>query len=175
MDDRVQIRRAWDSCIAAYKNHVIVSEHTLQAAFYRYLCEELKGLKVVCEPRIEARGIGEAREIGPYYPDILILDDRAITAAIEIKYVPQGYPVFQDDLEKLRKYATTEREFPILLDPDTGHSTDKLFPFDPSCLLVFAVIGKHGAEAVDTETLSGVMGEFRDRFLPLVYSVGTAR
>ena len=104
-------------------------------------------------------------------PDILIANDREVVAAIELKFLPHYYPVFQDDVLKLCQYKDLAEPFALELDPATGHFSDRRHHFASDCLLVFAAIGRHDATATDAFGLQAI-AKLGDRFVPLTCKVG---
>ncbi len=108
---------------------------------------------------------------GTVIPDILIARDRQVVAAIELKFVPHRYPVFEKDVLKLRQYRDHVAPFALEIDPTTGQFSERKHLFAPDCLLVFAAIGRHDAVAMDTLALEAT-ANLGDRFVPLTCKVG---
>jgi hypothetical protein len=160
------ISKAWDEAVTAYLNSHVNSERTLQASIYASLLRQLpEGHRVLCEPCIDLQGQGR------FIPDMVVLSQNQIEAAIELKFVPHHYPTMED-FEKLKKYSLAADEFPLLLSPTTGRYDDTKFKFSPDCLLAFAVIGQHNAIALDRSAIEADMAEHRARFLFLSHPVG---
>jgi hypothetical protein len=61
------------------------------------------------EPRVRVEG----RE-NSIFPDILVCSQRAVVAAIELKYVPRGKPSIDSDLSKLRAFAESESKIEVV-------------------------------------------------------------
>jgi hypothetical protein len=166
MDLRQAIESAWADCVQLYSVGRINSERTLQAAMHGSLSEKLSSeYYVLCEPTFVLPDFGTVK------PDILIVRGGYVLSAIELKFVPEYWPRYEDDLEKLKVYGRSTGSFPLLLEPTTGKYADRDFSFPPHCLLVFGVFGQPDAAAVDSASLVENMGELRDRFVPLVHAV----
>jgi hypothetical protein len=103
----------------------------------------------------------------------MVVIDRheTVLAVIELKFIPHAYPVFEEDLRKLQRYAKFKGKFPLTLDPSTGRFSNHLYRFGPHCLFVFAAIGQHDSEAVDSTSLAKI-ADLGARFVPLGHGVG---
>jgi len=163
--------QAWSQCIEEYKLGRVNSERTLQALLFCELRSNLPGHAVLCEPRLLAG------HFGPVYPDIVVTSAAEIVSVIELKFVPHSDPVFEGDLGKLARCASSSAAFNILCNPSTGGYGAAVHYFSADCLFVFGVIGHHRSAAVCAETLvryfSIAAPNCTDRFLPLTYSVGS--
>ena len=163
---RTALDAAWVEAISAYQAGRVNSERTLQSALYHHLMRLLPhDIHTFCEPTVRVDGYG------PLIPDLLISQGNQVLAAIELKFVPHHYALFEDDLVKLRVYGTTPDQFPIRLDPETGQYSNELFAVSPDCLLVFAVVSRSDAAAVDEDVLRQHMQDHRATFIPLCYRV----
>ncbi len=141
------------------------SERALQAVLVHHLKGAPPWFDVLCEPSID---LGDGTAI----PDIVLIDrHETVVAVIELKFVPHAYPVFEDDLRKLRRFAGFKGEFPLTLEPSTGRFSERRYRFGPECLLVFAAIGQCDSKAVDSKLLSEVAG-LGPRFVALAHAVG---
>ena len=121
----------------------------------------------MCEPLIRME------ELGLTLPDLLVVADVQVVAVIELKFVPHGYPVFEEDIAKLAAFGSHEGEFPIFIDPGTGKFKKPDLSFAPDCLLVFAVVGRQDAKAVYPDFLRSQIVDERlaSRFVPLTHAV----
>ncbi|WP_330948387.1 hypothetical protein [Thermomonas sp. LB-4] len=162
----VAIQQAWFTACDAYQHGLINSECTLHSLIYAELRSRLPDHLILCEPQINVE------RHGCFVPDIIVLKDRTVAAIVELKFVPHYYPVFELDLRKLAVLAAYEQSFPLLLDPESGRFTPDSFRVGSDCILVFAAIGQHDAAAVDLLGLGAAMGQFGERFVPLVHGVG---
>lgn len=165
---RELLNNAWNETVEDYKASRINSERTLQAALYSRLRTRLPtSTQVLCEPVISF----ELR--GNLIPDMVIAEGGDVIAIIELKFVPHHRPMWRGDLEKLRWYGEAkEAHFQLVLDPGTGVYTEDRFRFTENCLLVFGVVGRHDAEALDQEILFVDAKGLEDRFVPLLHAVG---
>jgi len=170
MNEKFQF--AWSKVKDAYFEARINSERTLQAVLYSHLVPLLSSEEIaICEPVISLRGKNS------HIPDMVVIRENDVIAAVELKFVPHAYPRFRDDLEKLKTYAQSQdpqNNFPLLLKPSDGKFDDRRrFIFAPDCLLVFGVVGQHDAEAVHEQILVDDMRDYNHRFVPLVLKVGS--
>ncbi len=162
---RDALHNAWEQVIDKFKKGCINSERALQAALICKLQSELPDLDVLCEPTIMFSS-------GTKKPDILVTNARdSVVAAIEIKYVPEGLPRFEDDIKKLKEYQSSIDAFPLTVDPASGRFDERMYRFSSDCLFVFAVIGHYDSRAIEESTLSQEAG-LGEKFLPLTYAVG---
>lgn len=162
------IRESWELVCGQYKQGRINSERTMQAYFFRFLQDAVPDRTVLCEAGFE---MGEVRAI----PDILVTEAGKVVAAVELKFVPHGYPVFEDDLRKLAYYARHRQMFPLTVDPANGRFSSAHHQFADDCLLVFGAVGRFDASAVNSELLQSHMaglGNVGDRFMALACPVG---
>lgn len=166
MNIYIALRESWSAVVDAYREGHINSECTLQSLMYAELRERLSDHVILCEPRISV----ESREC--FVPDIVVLRRHTVAAIVEIKFVPHSYPVYEDDLDKLKFLAEHQKNFPLLLDPHSGKFRPEYFRISADCILAFAVIGRHDAAAVDPLGLGAAMWQFRDRFIPFIFRVG---
>ena len=132
---------------------------------YAALKDRLPNHNILCDPRITV----ENQKC--YVPDIVILRGHTVAAIVEIKFVPHGYPVYEDDLCKLKALAEYQQGFQLLLDPNSGKFTRGYIRISADCILAFAAIGRHDASAIDPVGLKALMGQFGERFLPLTLGV----
>ena len=163
------IWESWQLVCGQYQGGRINSERSMQALFFRFLQDAVPDRTVFCEPGFD---LAEARAV----PDILVTEAGKIVAAVELKFVPHGYPKFEDDLQKLASYAQHRQPVPVALDPSTGRFSSAKHEFAEDCLLVFGAIGRFDAFAVHPERLEAHMatlGGFGDRFMPLTWPVGS--
>lgn len=157
-----RFEHAWKICTQEYDKGRILNESTLQAVLFRELSCGHDDL-TVCEPKL----LG-----GPAYePDIVVAREGSIVAVCELKFFPHHYPPYEDDLEKLRRYATWSQSQALLLDPATGKYASNRFHFSEDCLLVFAVIGRWDSVAC-SDPLAPQMQPHAERFFSLIHSVG---
>ena len=166
MNTSQYLHQAWGEASRLYQLARVNSERTLQAILYSQLVAILPPkARVLCEPTIKVP------DSDAVIPDLVVVMNNAITAVVEIKFVPHGYPIYKKDINKLRTYGCTKSAFQLILEPHTGKYLNKYFTFSKDCLLVFAVIARHDSAAVDEKALNEQMRRFADRFVLLVYPV----
>ena len=131
-------KEIWQRVKGVYCKRFCVSERGLQAALYTELQKELSSdSHVVVEPTWD-----KGR------PDLVIVEERKITDIFELKFVPHNDVKWEEDIKKLFRYIKKRGErYPVCLDPKTGQWEDSL-PVQDGCLLHFAVVARHDAEAV---------------------------
>jgi hypothetical protein len=166
MNIAIALRESWSAAVDAYQAGFINSERTLQSLMYAKLRERLSNHVILCEPQITVE------RHGCFVPDIVVLREDVVVAIAELKFVPHGYPVYEFDLRKLAVLAEYRQPFQLLLDPYSGKFTSQDFQISADCILVFAAIGRHDAAAVDPVGLRDAMGQFDERFAPLIFGVG---
>ena len=101
------IEQAWAEVKADFELNLIPNEATLQAALYRALRSHFEGARVVCGV---AAIPGEGKR---QYPDLMVIKDEKVVAAIEVK-VPSregrvpGLPNYRADVRKLHGLIAAE-------------------------------------------------------------------
>ena len=139
---RETYRRIWNRVREVYDTGYMVSEAGLQAALYMELRTAFPKDRIVVEPTWEQRG-------GNIFHDIVVVSEEpAITDIFEIKFVPQGYPVWQEDIGRLLRHSGGgDAAYPVSLHSNTGTWKG---PVDlaKKCRLHFVAVGQHDAEAV---------------------------
>lgn len=105
---------AWQKCIDDYESRRINSEHCLQASLYRHLANALPEKFIVyAEVPVkmsESSQTATTKETSKI--DLLICEERAIIAAIELKFTPRGAPIepkIKKDLTSLA-YISNRRD-----------------------------------------------------------------
>lgn len=166
MNISVALQESWSAVVDAYQAGLINSECTLHSLMYAELKSRLSDHVTLCEPQITVK------RHGCFVPDIVVLRGTAVAAIVELKFVPHGYPVYELDLRKLAVLAEYQQSFKLRLCPISGRFTQDTFHISADCILVFAAIGRHDAAAVDPVGLRAAMGQFGDRFVPLIFGVG---
>lgn len=137
---------AWLDIEMAWKMQQINSEHCLQAVMHGALRKHLPdpGWQILVEPEMVPEGDG------PKYPDLVIAREGIVRAVIELKFCPQGYVKYKEDIEKLLKFErSTNIDYPLNLNVCTGRYAEPLFKITEKTIFVFAVIAREDAEAVD--------------------------
>ena len=112
-------KKIWQRVECEYRKGFCVSERGLQAALYAELRKKLASdIHVVVEPTWNTAD-GEVRR-----PDLVIVEGGKITDIFELKFVPRGYAMWQEDIENLFRYIEKidgrYPRYPVCLDPKTG-------------------------------------------------------
>ena len=136
---------AWSKAQRAFAAGRINTERTLQAHLFCSLQSQLPAAVVLCEPQLNID------EYGLAVPDLVVLSGEELVAFVELKFAPHHFPVFEGDLAKLAQYHRCSSSFQISLDPASGKYSERKYSISPSCLFVFAAVGRHDAAAVDRE------------------------
>lgn len=131
---------SWAQVQQAYSSGFMVSERNFQAVLYGVLQANLPGVHVVVEPTWEMAGRRVCR------PDLVLAEGGEITDIFELKFVPEGWALYEDDIAKLQDYVGNPG-YPIQLNPRTGQWTNPL-PLRVGCCLHFVAIAQHAAQAV---------------------------
>jgi hypothetical protein len=163
---RQRIEEAWKKTCRDYDVGRINSERTLQAVLFGHLRADVPECSIFCEPQVS---LSESQKA---IPDLLVVNDTHVVAAIELKFVPHRFPVFEKDVDKLRRFGALLQSVPIrvALDPRTGRHVKPAHRVGADCLLVFAAIGRHDARAVDRGSLER-FANLGERFVALTHSV----
>lgn len=137
----------WEHIRETYYTGYMRVEHGLQAALYAEFRIILLGVNVVVEPGWNVDG--QLR-----HPDLVIVEGGTITDIFELKFLPWGYPEFEEDINKLLGYLAHE-EYPVRLsaheNPDTYQEQN--LPLHKDVRLHFAAVGLHDAIAVQPHRL----------------------
>lgn len=167
MNDPTEVLRdAWDVAENAYRRGRINSERTLQAILHAHLSNALPDHLVMCEPMLAAPGGFKVA------PDLVLAEGRRIVLVAEIKFKPQAYPEFKEDLNKLSLYGGNFGPIFLSVEPKTGHFTSDEFIFSDDCVLAFLSISRHDAVCADGDFLKSAMGNLGHRFISLAIKVG---
>ena len=133
---------SWSQVKLAYYGGFMVSERGFQAVLHRALQANLpRGVHVVVEPTWKMAD-GTQRT-----PDLAIIEGGGITDIFELKFVPQGNAIWEDDIDILHAYVVGDPQYSVRLNPQTGQWAAPL-PVRAGCCLHFAVISQYGAQAV---------------------------
>lgn len=74
-------------------------------------------------------------------PDLVIIEGGKITDIFEIKFVPQGYPVWEQDIGRLRGSINPEARYHVRLNPQAGQWDLYLRVQEGGCLLLLRLRG----------------------------------
>ncbi|MDD2714971.1 MAG: hypothetical protein PHW04_03635 [Candidatus Wallbacteria bacterium] len=147
-----KIKKAWQFDVKFdYENGLINSERCLQASLYRALRLYFNEEKIFVEPQFYAEGT---------IPDIIICSNKRIQVVFEIKFMPDTYPSFEEDLLKLCRLSESEspeKNSVKELDPCTGKFSkkeDKKYSLcNETTKFIFAAIGQGYAIADSIDSL----------------------
>lgn len=145
MDDeerRRAYRNSWVQVRQSYEGEFMATESTLQAVLYGALRANLPpSIDIVAEPTwtVDSRTC---------YPDLVLVEEGAITDIFELKYQPHSWPQWRKDIDKLCSYvAVVAPRYPVRMDPKTGKYTDPLAVW-AGCRLHFVAVAHYNAAAV---------------------------
>ena len=140
-----------------------------------YLTGPLHG-KVIFKPRSIGRSeircpdasvFLEARMLpGEPRIDLVLCEASVVRLIAEIKFVPQGYPEWKPDIQKLNAIAQLDRHegHEFLIEPANGQFSGEKHYVNPDTRYAFIAVGRDDAEAVD---LKSIETEFGALGLPL--------
>lgn len=77
--------------------------------------------RLFIEPKIHVEGRAKA-----VFPDVLICSQRAVIAAIELKYLPRGKPKTDGDLSKLRAFCLPEATINVANERFRGRRSNRI-------------------------------------------------
>ena len=138
-----QYRKVWRNVRRIYEMGYCVYERGLQAAMYKELSDQFPEKNIVVEPRWKQSKV-------KYIPDLIIASRDEIIDIFEIKFVPWGYPVYEEDEKKLLNY---KGEHYVKLDPNSGDSCAPL-PIIENCRLHLVIVGKSDSSAFQPNKIS---------------------
>ena len=120
-----QIESAWLRTVANHYNfHQILSERTLQAAFWSQLIPHATDRYIFIEPRMTIPGDANA-PTACMIPDIVICRKRSVLAIVEFKFIPRGAANVTYDLAKLERVASCTKPIVIELQRFRGPKQQK--------------------------------------------------
>lgn len=133
---------SWCSAVDLYEQGVVNNERTLHAILFSEIRARTSSLTVMCEPHLTGYG----------KPDLVVLCGPQVVGLVEVKV--RKHPVFQGDVEKMRRLLSTSASLDIKVDPvETGRWPRLTCTVSPYCLAAFAVIGRDDAVAVSEDAV----------------------
>ncbi len=154
----------WEDAISRlYKKGIIHNERQLQGYLFKYLVDAtIDKYQIWVEPDV----IIDSKT---YKPDMIITESNTnkIVSFIEIKYLPNYYPKYKKDIEKLTLYESAKSTFNLSIDPFTGKYDHIEYSKDNNCLYCFFVVGNKDSEAVYTIDTMKIPSNFH-HFVALV-------
>jgi hypothetical protein len=156
-----------------YQQQLINSERSLQAAMWHELRQQFKRekkptFKIYVEPHIQLpqKGRFEARTV---VPDLVVCNDRAVIAVVELKFSPRGAPGSGKDFAT---FSRMSRQHDLVKVQHTRWFGEKPvsrpYPLADSVLFVWAAVGKRTSRAgsqPDLKSLPGRNAMFMRMFL----------
>ncbi len=127
-----------------YNNGLICSEAHLQAELYASLRKKLTA-KNNFHVWVEA----VIPQVDQLKTDILVTHEQNIIGVIELKYIPHGFPRYENNFQKFEKLQHQKMlRLNLKLNPITGLDDYRFhFSFDENCLFVFAAIARYNSDA----------------------------
>lgn len=158
------INDIWCGPIATeYRAGGITTERGLQAALYCAIRAGLPELSIFVEPSLMYNKSGGPR----FRPDLVLCECNTIVLIGEIKFVPNWYPEFALDLEKLKEFDTVGRdtEHKLEIDPTTGTFTDTSHQITGETNYAFFVVGRSESKGIDRKSMQPLLdSSFSQRF-----------
>ena len=151
MDIRNELEDAWKKTVKEdYLNGAIATERDLQASIYRALRSRCPDASVFLEAGMLAGESGATRPT-----DLVLCEGRVVRLIAEIKFVPQGYPRWGRDIQKLNAIAQLDRyeghEF--VIDPFNGQFSGEKHHVKPDTRYAFIAVGRDNSKAVYLEDI----------------------
>lgn len=162
------VRNVWTEKISTdYVNGLINSERALQACLYHHLRASLEksrtygDLELFVEQKLDGPR-GQLGKLRGKTPDLIICRGKEIVAFFELKFVPEGRPVFEGDFKKFDQYHERKGNKVFLhIDPDTGYWVEeKTYSIASEPLIYYAAIARSDSGAFKPKSM-------RERFQEL--------
>lgn len=144
-----------------FQNGYITWEHQLQAHLYYLLkCTLDSKFEIWVEPVLYLKSFG----LDKVRPDLVITYEDKIIAIIELKVKTWELPLFEGDIEKLKRFNKVPKVEKIAIwfipfsndwETQKKKGIKKEFTIDENFLKIFAIIGKPGSE-VFTKIYDGI-------------------
>ena len=92
--------------------------------------------------------------------DLVLCKARVVRLIAEIKFVPQGYPQWEQDIQKLNAIAQLDKNkgHEFLIDPATGKFSGKKHHVNSDTRYAFIAVGRDDAVAVDLKKIENKFG-----------------
>ncbi len=142
---RRAIARLWVNEIQAlYNKGLICSEAHLQAELFSSLKKKLSA-KNNFHIWVEAL----IPQFDQLKIDLLVTHEQMIIGVIELKYIPHGFPRYENNFQKFEKLQDQKTiRLNLKQNPVSGLDDYRIhFTFDENCLFVFAAIARYNADA----------------------------
>ena len=155
MDIRSKLEDAWKETVAAdYLTGAIAYESDLRASIDRALRIKCPDASVFLEAKM-LPGHDRNRRT-----DLVLCKARVVRLIAEIKFVPQGYPQWKRDIQKLNAIAQLDKNkgHEFLIDSATGKFSGKKHHVNPDTRYAFIAVGRDDAAAVDLKSIETELG-----------------
>ena len=156
MNIRSELEGAWKETVKEdYLNGTIATERDLQASIYRVLRIKSPAASVFLEAGMLAGESGATRPT-----DLVLCEDSDVRLIAEIKFVPQGYPEWEQDIQKLNAIAQLDKNkgHEFLIDPANGHFSGEERCVKRDTLYAFIVVGRNDSKAVHLKNIEPTLG-----------------
>ena len=152
MNIRNELEGAWKKTVAShYRTGTIALESDLQASIYRALQSRCPDASVF----LEARMLPDESRI-----DLVLCKARVVRLIAEIKFVPQGYPQWKRDIQKLNAIAQLDKNkgHECLIDSATGKFSGKKYHVNSDTRYAFIAVGRDDSKAVHLKNIEPTLG-----------------
>ena len=152
MNIRSKLEDAWKETVAAdYLTGAIAYESDLRASIDRALRIKCPDASVFLEARMLP---GESRI------DLVLCEDSVVRLIAEIKFVPQGYPEWERDIQKLNEIAQLDscEGHKFKIEPANGQFSGEKHYVNPDTRYAFIAVGRDDADAVDLKSIETELG-----------------
>ena len=92
--------------------------------------------------------------------DLVLCEDLDVRLIAEIKFVPQGYPEWEQDIQKLNAIAQLDKNkgHEFLIDPANGHFSGEECCVKRDTLYAFIAVGRNDSKAVHLKNIEPTLG-----------------
>ena len=166
MNIRNELEGAWKETVAAhYRTGTIAWESDLQASIYRALQSRCPAASVFLEARM-LPGHDRNRRT-----DLVLCEDLVVRLIAEIKFVPQDYPQWEQDIQKLNAIAQLDKNkgHEFLIDPANGHFSGEECCVKRDTLYAFIAVGRNDSKAVHLASIKPTLGAHVRPFFSLCF------
>lgn len=164
---RLQVRKmaqaAFKGVSRLYKQQLINSERSLQAAMWHELRQQFKRKKkstfnIFVEPRIQLPSTGRL-EPRTVIPDLVVCNDRSVIAVVELKFAPKGAPSSLKDFATFRRMCLQHDSVEVQHTRWFGDKPErKPYPLADSVLFVWAAVGRRKSRSGTQPDLKSMPG-----------------
>ena len=155
MNIRSKLEDAWKETVAAdYLTGAIAYESDLQASIDWALRSRCPDASVFLEAKM-LPGHGRNRRT-----DLVLCEDLDVRLIAEIKFVPQGYPEWERDIQKLNEIAQLDscEGHKFKIEPANGQFSGEKHYVNSDTRYAFIAVGRDDADAVDLKSIETELG-----------------